>query len=926
LNRDRWQALSPHLDRLLAMAAGERTAWLADLRGSDPGLAAELQALLDERDAVAREGFLEGDSPSLPFGTTMTGQAIGPWTLVSPIGQGGMGSVWLARRSDGRFEGVAAVKLLNAELVGRTGAERFRREGNILARLTHPHIAHLIDAGVAASGQPYLVLEHVEGEPIDAYCDARSLDVEARLRLFADVLAAVAHAHANLIVHRDIKPSNVLVSTSGQVKLLDFGIAKLLAGEAGSAEATALTREAGWALTPEYAAPEQVTGEPITTATDVYALGTLLFLLLAGRHPAGSARRTPAAMLKAIVDTASPRLSAVVVEGGDEGDHGATERAARRSATPDRLRRLLRGDLETIVAKALAKRPADRYPSVEALADDLQRHRDHVPIGARPDSLAYSAARFARRHRVPVALAALAFLALVAGLAGTVTQARRASRQAAIAERQRDFALRQLSRAEAINELNSFLLTDAAPGGKPFTVGDLLARAERIVEQQKPDPHGRQLEMMVAVGRELQNHDQVARARKLLSVAYERTRAVEDVTLRARAACSLAQAMARAGEIERAEALIAEGLAQLPEEPLYALPRIYCLRLGGDVESEGSHDAERALEHRLAAQRLLRESGQGSALLEVRLASDLAESYRLAGRDREANLAFADAATRLEELGYGDSETAGTLYNNWALAVRGQGNPREAERLFRRAVAIASGVEGIDSVSPITLTNLGFTLLDLHRFEESRSFADRAYELARRRQDATAAGQALFLRARVRLRTGEVEEAADLMEELGPRVKAAPAGHPYHAAFASQMGLLAAERGDLAAALDGQDRAIALTGEDPARAFSLGFFLLRRSDLARAAGQPARARDDAARALALLGREVEPGGRSVWIGKAHLALGQALEALGQAGRARAELAAALDHLVPTLGADHPDSLAARDPVPLAGEPGGPPSR
>src|SRR4030095_12509997 len=179
------------------------------------------------------------------------------------------GSVWLAKRSDGRFEGRAAVKLLNASLVGRAGEERFRREGSILARLAHPHIARLIDAGVSAAGQPYLVLEHVDGEPFDRYCDQRKLDVEGRLRLFLDVLAAVAHAHANLIVHRDIKPSNVLVDTDGQVKLLGFCIAHLLEGEGGGGVATALTREGGSALTPEYAAPEQVTGGAITTATDV---------------------------------------------------------------------------------------------------------------------------------------------------------------------------------------------------------------------------------------------------------------------------------------------------------------------------------------------------------------------------------------------------------------------------------------------------------------------------------------------------------------------------------------------------------------------------------------------------------------------------------------------------------------------------------
>src|SRR5262249_53280953 len=281
LSRERWLVLSPHLDRALEMGPEARAAWLEALRAEDPTLAADLLTLLSERSALSGEGFLAREAPLPP--ASLAGQVVGAYTLVSQIGQGGMGSVFLARRSDGRFEGQAAVKLLNASLVGRLGEERFRREGNILARFAHPHIARLIDAGVSPAGQPYLVLEHVQGEPIDRYCDARALGIEARLRLCLDVLEAVAHAHANLIVHRDIKPSNVLVADGGEVKLLDFGIAKLLATEGGE-EGIALTRE-GRALTPEFAAPEQVVGGAITTATDTYAVGLLLFRLLTGRHP-----------------------------------------------------------------------------------------------------------------------------------------------------------------------------------------------------------------------------------------------------------------------------------------------------------------------------------------------------------------------------------------------------------------------------------------------------------------------------------------------------------------------------------------------------------------------------------------------------------------------------------------------------------------
>ena len=230
-----------------------------------------------------------------------------------------MGSVWLGERTDGRFERRVAVKFLNLALLAQGGEERFKREGRILGRLSHPHIAELVDAGVSPSGLPYLVLEHVEGDHIDRYCDQQRLDVEARLYLFLDVAGAVVHAHTNLIVHRDLKPSNVLVSNDGQVKLLDFGIAKLLEGDGQDGEATLLTVQGGRAMTPDYAAPEQVTGAPVTTATDVYALGVLLYVLLTGHHPAGRGPRSPADLVKSIVDTEPRRLSDIVTSSRADG-------------------------------------------------------------------------------------------------------------------------------------------------------------------------------------------------------------------------------------------------------------------------------------------------------------------------------------------------------------------------------------------------------------------------------------------------------------------------------------------------------------------------------------------------------------------------------------------------------------------------------
>ena len=421
LDPEQWEALSPYLDRALALSGDDRANWLASVRSEDPVLASQLQTLLDEHQLLAEERFLERAPVALGDHIALAGRAVGSYTLRKPIGQGGMATVWLAERNDGRFQRRAAVKFLSIALVGR-GEERFKREGRILASLLHPHIAQLIDAGISTSGQPFLILEYVDGEPIDAYCDRHALDVDARITLFLDVLSAVAHAHANLTVHRDIKPSNVLVTTDGQVKLLDFGIAKLLDDEERSGEATVLTRESGRAMTPAYAAPEQITNGTVTTATDVYALGALLFVLLTGRHPAAESLASPAELVKAVVETEAPR---------------ASDSVSRQAPSPDRLRRLLRGDLDTIIRKALKKNPADRYFSVPAFADDLRRYLRHEPITARPDTIAYRTSKFVRRNWLPVAAAALILASLSAGLY-------MANRERVIAER-RFVQVRQLA-------------------------------------------------------------------------------------------------------------------------------------------------------------------------------------------------------------------------------------------------------------------------------------------------------------------------------------------------------------------------------------------------------------------------------------------------------------------------------------------------
>jgi len=451
----RWQTLQPHLDAALDAPPEARQACIERLRAQDPALAAELQALLREHAEAGQDGFLEQASPAGLFSLPLAGQRLGAWRLQRLIGEGGMGSVWLAERDDGRYLGQAAVKLLNLSLASPRASERFQREGQILARLTHPNIARLLDAGVTASGQPYLVLEHVEGLPIDRYVTEQALSLPERLRLLIDLMEAVAHAHRHLVVHRDLKPDNVLVSREGQVKLLDFGIAKLL--DTGPDE-TQPTQRADARLTPGYAAPEQLQDGSITTATDVYALGLLMQLLLTGRHPYLTPGMGLAQVLRAALEAPLPKPSAQVTEGWLPGTSTA------------RLSRALRGDLDNIVAKALQRDPARRYASAAELADDLRRHLAHKPVRARRPSLAYVFGRTVQRHRLPLALLALGLAG--SGLAGLQ------------AWRQQHAASLSAERAQAVDGLLQSLFAGMAPenaANRQFSARELLDRGQAFL-------------------------------------------------------------------------------------------------------------------------------------------------------------------------------------------------------------------------------------------------------------------------------------------------------------------------------------------------------------------------------------------------------------------------------------------------------------
>ena len=422
------QTLSRLLDELLDTPASARAGWIDALEAQDVHLANTLRDMLSRDSPFETKDFLKtlpkfevaeaSDDESLP-----AGQIVGPYRLIREIGRGGMSTVWLAERADGAVKRPIALKLPHAGSHGAQFAERLVRERVILGSLTHPHIARLYDAGVSVTGQPYLAADYVDGVTITEFCDQAKLNVRERIQLFLQVLGAVQFAHAQLVIHRDLKPSNILVTAQRQAVLIDFGIAKLLVE--GAAEDTELTLHNGRVMTLRYASPEQITHQPIGTASDTYSLGVLLFERLTGALPYKLKRESRGALEDAIVTGELPRPSACVA---------STQVAEQRATTARRLRALLQGDLDTVVLKALKKAPAERYATVDAFAQDLQRYLVDEPVLAAPDSKRHRANLFLRRHLLGIAVATAIFVSLSAGLAVAYWQWARAAAQAQVAE------------------------------------------------------------------------------------------------------------------------------------------------------------------------------------------------------------------------------------------------------------------------------------------------------------------------------------------------------------------------------------------------------------------------------------------------------------------------------------------------------------
>jgi eukaryotic-like serine/threonine-protein kinase len=480
---ERWSRVRTILESALELDPSDRNAYLDSACAGDPGLRPEVESLLSS-DAEA-EDFLAQPAADLgrglfdaaeDTGEFPEGYRIGPYQLQRCIGRGGMGSVWLAARVDHEYERKVAIKMVLRGMDSREILRRFRTERQVLAGLDHPNIARLLDGGSTPEGLPYLVMEYVDGTRIDQYCESRKSTITERLQLFRAVCSAVEYAHRSLVVHRDIKAGNILVTADGTPKLLDFGVAKLLRPEFVPHEATRLDQRP---MTLDYASPEQIRGEPVTTSTDVYSLGVLLYKLLTGTLPHPSGRRTVADVQKAICEEEPKRPSAVVLSDERAAIPQATQKLEVPSAAPmesrdrarKRLKKKLTGDLDMIVLKALRKEPQRRYASVEQFSEDIRRHLERLPVIARGDTMGYRAAKFVRRHMAGVAAAAAIVLALIGGAVVSMYYARQATRERARAERRFD-DVRKLARF-VLFDLDPAMQSGITPARKLLITEDL---------------------------------------------------------------------------------------------------------------------------------------------------------------------------------------------------------------------------------------------------------------------------------------------------------------------------------------------------------------------------------------------------------------------------------------------------------------------
>lgn len=853
LTPHRWARVEALFDKASELPEAERQAYIADACADDAELAAYIRSLLDTAiadDTVIAEmigGALRRfDEASARRAGDRSGERVGRYRLTRRIGTGGMAVVYLAERADEQFEQRVAIKLVSQRLVDPVIEERARVERQILATLDHPNIARLLDGGTTDDGLPYIVMEYIDGVPIDEYCDRHRLSVDERLDLFHRICSAVHYAHQNLVVHRDIKPSNILVDEHGTPKLLDFGIAKLI--DAHGMPTDGLTRDGFSMMTPENATPEQLLGKPVTTATDVYALGLLLYRLLTGDTPIPTAGRPPAEFAKMICATpAEPpsRLVARLHSSSNESERSEIAASCeRRQTTPERLIRRLRGDIDNILMVALRKEPERRYRSVNQFAEDLRLHRQSLPVVARPDTWSYRTGKFIRRHYAGVAGSVVLVGVLIAF--GAVTWLQNLE-----IRRERDTA-QEVSRF--LEEI--FMEPDPARArGLDITAKEILANgADRIRRQLEGRPQI-QAALMETIGRVYFNLGE-----------YEESVTMHEESLRLRVAAfgeghvmvarsrnELAETLIRQGEYTRAASLLESAMAINREE--YGAESV---ALAGNLYN----------------------------VAELNLAAGRLDAAETAARQSIAMHAEASAEYPLE---YAEAT------NLLARILQVKGDLDETERLLRAAIDILrDNVADDHPLMAYYLQNLGVLLRSKGDVAEAEATLNESIEVTRRvlGRQHDLLGTSLVMLGALRHERGEFELAeANLRDALAIHRDARGADHPFVAYDMTSLGMLLHDAGRLDEAEEILRGALAIYegSLDPYHQY-IGSTLTELGAVLITAGEAEEALPLLERALGIRARDYPPehslraGTRAVY--------GDALARLGRSDEAEAELVAA----------------------------------
>ncbi|MGE3527076.1 MAG: tetratricopeptide repeat protein, partial [Gemmatimonadales bacterium] len=776
---ERWQQIQTLFARAAELPPVERSTFLAEACGSDTELREEVAQLLAAEAAGSDAGAIsravgaaaaELAAASLP---QRQGTRIGPWRIAGEIGQGGMGTVYLVERADDAYRARAALKLIRSGFAGGEALRRFWNERQILADLHHPNIAGLLDGGTAEDGTPYLVMEYVDGLPIDVWCDRHRLGVADRLRLFRQVCDAVSHAHRALVVHRDIKPSNILVSADGTPKLLDFGIAKLLAPE-GSGVETATVH----VMTPAYASPEQVRGERIGVGTDVYSLGVVLYQLLTGHLPLEVDGVSAATLAREICEREPPRPSA-------------------RPDLPAGRAKALRGDLDTIILQSLRKEPERRYPAVAALSADLDRHLAGEPVTARPVTWSYRTGKFIRRHPLGVAAGA-GFVVLVLGLSGFYF---------ARVTAERDRARRAQARAEQVAGFLKELFTSADPseaGGRQLTAREMLDRGVAQLATRLPEQPGVRAELMGAAADAYQGLGVFAPAESLATRVLE----IQD-SLHGPASVEYAGALLALGAVvfqtagpdsQRVLAARAARILEAHPDADQALLANAYTDLGFLASQKGEYPLADSLTRRgLAIRRLL---GPPDVYVSNQL-NELATIRRELG-DTAGSDTLLRASLDLRRRLFGDDHrlVAASL-NNLAIAREAAGAFEEAERLYREAIAINHRLYGPGHPEEATqLVNLGRDLRKQGKLDQAREALQRAIEI-----DSTTHGAGHPWVAY------DIRNLAAVLQDQGDL---AGAEREYRRSLAIYLANSAEDRAGLGLPLEGLGEVLLLTGRPAA--------------------------------------------------------------------------------------------------------------